>query len=286
MAGLNGNGSALNQLLYPFGIAIDDQGTLFIADYGNDRIVAWKKNAKSGEVVVDGNGGGNQTDQLNRPAAVLIDRTTNSLIISEVGSRRVTRWPIRNGLEGELLVSDVWCNGLAMDHERSLYVSDQERHEVRRYRRGDTEGIVVAGGYQPGSAYNQLNIPRGIFVDHDHSVYIADAHNHRVMKWTKDAREGMVVAGGRANGSSLMHLSFPVDVFVSSSETIYVAEAGNERVTRWIEGSREGRVIVGGNGQGSKANQFHYLERLLFDRQNNLYVADMFNSRIQRFRLK
>ena len=33
-----------------------------------------------------------------------------------------------------------------MDEDGSLYVADQGKHEVRRYRRGESQGIVVAGG--------------------------------------------------------------------------------------------------------------------------------------------
>ena len=274
----------MNQLNFPYGIDINEYGTLFVSDYGNDRIVAWRRNARSGELVIGAKGRGNRTDQLSRPTMVVIDRTMNSFIISEFGNRRVMRWPMRHGIRGDIIVSNVYCNGLATDYDGSVYVSDQERHEVRRYRQGLAEGVIVAGGNGLGSAFNQLNSPRGIFVDKEHSVYVVDTNNHRVMKWTKNAQEGIVVAGDQGNGNSSIQLSFPAGLFVhSTTKTVYVAEAGNNRVTRWSEGTKEGTVIIGGNGQGSNANQFHHSEQLLFDRQNNLYITDHDNHRIQRF---
>ena len=91
--------------------------------------------------------------------------------------------------------SIVW--GLTMDENGSLYVIDEEKHEVRRYRRGESQGTVVAGGNGNGNRLNQLSNPRYVFVDRDHSVYVSDYGNHRVMKWMEGAKEGIVVAGGQ-----------------------------------------------------------------------------------------
>ena len=48
------------------------------------------------------------------------------------------------------------------------------KHEVRRYRRGETNGIVVAGGNGGGAALNQLNNPTYVCVDGEHAVYVSD----------------------------------------------------------------------------------------------------------------
>ena len=84
--------------------------------------------------------------------------------------------------------------GLTMDENGSqsmLFTMD--KHEVRRYRVGDTEGIVVAGGNGKGDRVliNSL-LPYYVFVDRDHSVYVSDVENHRVMKWEEGAKEGIV----------------------------------------------------------------------------------------------
>ncbi|CAF4472792.1 unnamed protein product, partial [Adineta steineri] len=45
-----------------------------------------------------------------------------------------------------------------MDKHGFLYVSDQEKNEVRRWKMGEynNEGIVVAGGNEKGTQLNQL----------------------------------------------------------------------------------------------------------------------------------
>ena len=64
--------------------------------------------------------------------------------------------------------------GLTMDENGSLYIIDREKHEVRRYRRGESQGTVVAGGNGKGNRLDQLSSPEHVFVDRDHSVYVSD----------------------------------------------------------------------------------------------------------------
>ncbi|CAF4294896.1 unnamed protein product, partial [Rotaria sordida] len=151
-----------------------------------------------GQVVAGGNGQGNRLDQLNQPTDVLIDKETDSLIICDPGNRRVVRWSRRSGTtQGEILIDNIKCCGLAMDDQRYLYISDVEKHEVRRYQIGDKNGTLVAGGNGKGDDLNQFNFPTYIFVDQQQTVYGSDYSNHRVMKWNKGAKEGIVVAGGQ-----------------------------------------------------------------------------------------
>ena len=232
VAGGNGYGNALNQLWNPHGLDTDDDNqSIVIADWGNDRIVQWKIGASHGKVIAGGRGQGNRLDQLNWPTDVLIDKETNSLFIADRGNRRVVRWSRRQGTtQGEVIVDNVDCRGLAIDHQRYLYVSDWDKDEVRRYTIGDKNGIVVAGGNARGNQLNQLHDPIYLFVDEEQAVYVSDYYNHRVMKWNKDAKERIVVAGGQGKGSALTQLSYPRGLFVYTSHAIYVADARNDRV--------------------------------------------------------
>ena len=100
----------------------------------------------NGKVIAGGRSEGNRLDQLNCPTDVLIDKATNSLFIADRHNRRVVRWFRRLGTtHGEMIVDNVDCRGLAIDHQRYLYVSDIEKSEVRRYTIGEKNGIVVAG---------------------------------------------------------------------------------------------------------------------------------------------
>ncbi|CAF1248845.1 unnamed protein product [Rotaria sp. Silwood1] len=237
VAGGNERGNGNNQLYYPYGLYVDDDQTVYIADWLNHRIVEWKCGATNGQVVAGGNGEGTGAHQLSYPSDVIVDKERDSLIISNSLNRRVVRWSRRNGINGETIISNIYCCGLTMDENGSLYVADTEKHEVRRYKIGDTQGTVAAGGNGKGNRLDQLFEPRYVFVDRDHSIYVSDYWNHRVVKWKEGAEQGIVVAGGQGQGNSLTQLSYPEGVVVDQLGTVYIADCDNHRILRWPKGA-------------------------------------------------
>ncbi|CAF4670852.1 unnamed protein product [Rotaria sp. Silwood1] len=283
VAGGNGGGNELNQLLGSEGLYIANDQTAYIADYNNHRIMEWKYGATNGKVIAGGNGQGSRADQMSSPSDVIIDKASDSLIICDKTNRRVVRWPRQGGLSGETIISNIDCWGVTMDHDGSLYVCDHHKCEVRRWRIGETHGTVVAGGNGRGEHLDQLNSPLYVFVDYYRTVYVSDSENHRVMKWLEGAREGIVVAGGRGRGNDLTQLSDARGVIVDQWDTVYVADCDNHRIMCWPKGATHGNILVCGNGEGEQANQVIIPAGLSFDRYGNLYVVDWGNHRVQRF---
>ncbi|CAF5160109.1 unnamed protein product, partial [Rotaria sp. Silwood1] len=142
------------------------------------------------------------------------------------------RWPRRNGTSGETIISNIDCRGLTMDENGFLYVVDYVKHEVRRYRRGESQGTVIAGGNGFGDRLDQLHHPHYVFVDRNNSVYVSEHGNGRVMKWVEGAKQGIVVAGVQGYGNGLTQLSIPQGVIVDQLGTVYVADGGNDRIMR------------------------------------------------------
>jgi len=286
VAGGNGRGDQLNQFAHPNAIYVDDdEQAIYIADNANTRIVKWKYGAKNGQVIIGGNGTQNRTDPLDSLLDVAFDKNNDSFLICDFRNRQVLRWSRRNNRKGQIIISNISCFTLAIDHNGDIYVYNDMKSEVRRYREGHTNGILVAGGNGIGSHLNQLECPSSMFIDQDLSIYISDGCNDRVVKWVKDAKQGILVAGGQGRGNSLSQLYSPKGVTVDDLGNIYVVDGGNQRIMRWLPGAREGSVIVGGNGGGQEPNQLYYPSRLSFDRQGNLYVVDQGNNRVQKFDL-
>ncbi|CAF3085003.1 unnamed protein product [Rotaria sp. Silwood2] len=287
VAGGHGYGIATNQLKNPYGLFVDDNQTIAIADYDNHRIVQWKIGDINGQVVAGGNGEGNRLNQLNRPTDVLIDRETDSFIICDRDNRRVVRWSRRSGtIEGAILVDNIKCFGLAMHGQRHLYISDTRKHNVRRYQIENKNGVIVAGGNGKGASLNQFNFPTYIFVDQQQTVYVSDYYNHRVMKWNKDAKQGIIVARDQDEGNSATQLWYPEGLFVDMLGTIYVVDSVKHRVMRWSNGTQQSSVIFGGNGRGEGVNQLNAPIGLASDRHDKLYVTDAGNHRVQRFSIE
>ncbi|CAF3701059.1 unnamed protein product [Rotaria sp. Silwood1] len=239
----------------------------------------------NGEVVAGGNRQENRNDQLDGPLKVIVDKQSDCLINCDYYNKRIVRWPGQNGTSRETIISSIACWGMIMDYDGYLYVSNYEKHEVKRWKIGDIDGTIVAGENEQGGGFNQLSYPHYIFVDQNHSVYVSDYDNHRVIKWMKGAKQGIVVAGGQSSGNDLKQLACPHGVMIDELRTVYVADRYNHRVMRWLKGATQGSVVVGGHGQGAQANQSNYPCDLSFDRQNNLYVLDSGNQRIQKFHI-
>ncbi|CAF3558931.1 unnamed protein product, partial [Rotaria socialis] len=254
VSGGNGKGGATNQLNYPYGLFVDDDQTVVIADYWNNRIIQWKNgDTTNGQVVAGGNGQGNGLNQFQWPTDVLIDKDTDSLIICDHGNRRVVRWSRRSGTtQGEILIDNIYCWGLAMDEQRYLYVSDREKHEVRRYQLGEKNGTLVASGNGQCCGLNQFSNPTYLFVDRQQNLYVSDYseknkgglqnppkrfckpplffseyNNYRIMKWNKGAKEDILFAGGQDHGNALTQLHSPYGLFIDTLDTLYVADWGN-----------------------------------------------------------
>jgi sugar lactone lactonase YvrE len=267
VVGGNGEGTKLDQLSQPHGLYVDEDNTIFVADTGNHRIVAWKCDAATGIVVAGGNGEGDQHDQLSHPTDVIVHKASDSLFICDRNNRRIIQWPRHNGTTGKILISGFDCYSLTMNNQEFLYVSSPAENLIRRFRLDESRITVVAGGNGKGDRLHQLNLPYCIFVDQADSLYVSDEQNHRVITWMKDETEGRLVAGGQGHGNNLKRLGAPRGVVVDQCGTI-------------------GSIIVGGNGAGEHSNQLNSPEGLSFDQQGNLYVVDRLNSRVQRFNIE
>ncbi len=61
-----------------------------MTDDGNDRIMRWMKGATQRNIIVGGNGRGEQSNQLNGPVGLSFDRHGN-LYVVDYGSDRVQK---------------------------------------------------------------------------------------------------------------------------------------------------------------------------------------------------
>ncbi|CAF1442580.1 unnamed protein product [Adineta steineri] len=276
-------GNKLNQLQSPSSIFIDDDKTIYIVDSQNGHIIKWKSDENYVETVAGGDGIGKEINPLIYPINMIINKENDCFIIDDFQNKRIMQYSRQNNETGQIIMSNINCYGLAIDKYGFIYVSDYEKHEVRKFKIGDQNGKIVAGGNGRGTNLNQLNCPTFMFVDDDCSLYISDCANHRIIKWLKDAKQGVIVAGGNGEGSSFKQLSGPKGIIVDEFNQIYVADYGNNRVMCWVEGATKGSIVVGGNGCGEELNQLFYPMGLSFDQQRNRYVVDSGNNRIVKF---
>jgi sugar lactone lactonase YvrE len=251
------------RLFLPTDIALDQRGSVFIADRDNHAI---RRIDASGVIttVAGGNGSGYAGDGgparaalLNHPRGIALD-CTGSIFFTDRHNNAVRRVDPSGiittvvggngqGYRGEgRPARHARLNhprGIALDWDGNLYVTDYLNHRIRRV---DSNGIIttVAGGNGPGytgdfgpARWAQLNKPSGVAFGRD-AMYVTEHENHCVRRVD---RAGFIstVAGGHGSGfggdggrAALGRLHWPSGIAVGADGCIYVADRNNDVVRR------------------------------------------------------
>ncbi len=200
------------QLRLPSGVATDEEGNIYIADFGNNRVRKVDPSgiittvAGTGEGGYAGDGGPGASAQLSRPFALALDEA-GALYISDFGNGRVRRLgpdgnittvaggdaatqPAAEGHAPEPALGPV--TGLAFDENGNLLLADQFRFRIRRLEADGTLTTVAGSGSssQPGeggpATAASLSYPSGVATDGAGNIYVADQDGNRIRKISPD----------------------------------------------------------------------------------------------------
>lgn len=97
VAGGNGLGPSLNQLSWPCSFAVSSKdGSIYVADNGNNRIVRWMINATEGIIVAGSPNAlaGTTALLLNAPFEVKFDANETFVYVSDLSNNRIQRFPM------------------------------------------------------------------------------------------------------------------------------------------------------------------------------------------------
>ena len=286
--GYDGDGGPATEaaLSWPYGVAVDAAGNVYVADSGNHRVRRIdaltgriETLAGTGEEDYGGDGGPATEAALSAPEGVAVD-AAGSVYVADSRNQRVRRIDALTGRIETLAGMGTGAYGysgdggpateaalsfpvgVAVDAAGNVYVADTGNHRVRRIDastgRIETLAGTEEGGYSGdgGPATEAaLYLPRGVAVDAAGNVYVADTGNHRVRRI--DASTGWIetLAGTGEKGysgdglsSTEAALSFPIGVAVDAAGNVYVADSGNGRVRVIRAGVRIG-VPLGSSGE-------------------------------------
>jgi sugar lactone lactonase YvrE len=279
-------------------LAFGPDGSLFVGDYGNYRVMKLQEGSLVGSIVAGTGVKGNSTTRLNAPTAIVVDESSN-IYIGDDYNCRVMLW-LNNSSSGVRVAGTGSCSntastfyltaGLAVDSQKTIYLSDQNNNRVMKWKQNATTGTLIAGTGVIGNGSQQFFYPYGIYLDELNSyLYIADSKNHRIQRYYLGVTTNVTtVAGGNGPGSGNNQLDTPYGVCVSKKTgAIYIADTINNRVQRWSPGATSGVTIagiVGINGIASTLLNSPVFVALS-PNETFLYVSDNGNNRVQRFEL-
>lgn len=209
-AGFSGDGGpAISAQLYlPYGIAVDNNGAIYISDTSNRRV---RK--------VDSNG--------------LINTIAG---IGATGS---------NGDGGLAINAKLTPYGISVDGAGNVYFVDASGGRIRKI---DTGGLISTVAGKGGVGFSgdggmateaRLAYPYGVALDGSGNIYIADSSNNRIRKVdttgiiTTIAGNGDNSYSGDGGPAISAALKNPSGVTVTDSGIIYIADTNNNRIRKF-----------------------------------------------------
>lgn len=205
---INGSsGNSNSSLNLPWGISINADSSVLMADAANHRVLLVHQNSSTGIVVAGGGGG------LTFPAKGIFDpKISSNLYVLDSGGGRLMLWSNISLVNGTHLFGSQGSNlsqlksahGFYLSSNRSFYIADRTNHRILLWLWNASTGIVIAGESNiPGNDAFHLKFPTDIVVDEKlGQMYVADSGNHRILKYTIGSFNGTVVAGGNGPGTN------------------------------------------------------------------------------------
>jgi uncharacterized protein (TIGR03437 family) len=268
--GPNSSGPATSIALdFPSGLAVDDQGNLFIADASFEVIRKVTPSGMLSPVVgngsfgFSGDGGPAIKAQLNAPWGVALDGR-NNLFIADFGNQRI-REVLANGTINTV------AGGGAID---LLAVA---------------VGTAVATDAQLKVAVYGLGVQSGMATDVNGNVFFAETGSGLVRKISPDGSMTTVAGGGSCSGQNTCplgdggpatsaYLQYPTGVAVDGKGNLFIADYGNIRVRRvtpdGIITTVAGNGALGFSGDGGQATAAQInAQAIAVDAAGNLFIA-------------
>jgi hypothetical protein len=191
--------------------------------------------------------GSNDTENLNRPASVVVYPKTNEVFVADgYGNRRV----------------------IVFDADTGAY----KRHWGAYGNKPDDNAPLKRSYEGPGSP--QFALVHGIRISNDDLVYVADRKNNRIQVFRIDGtfvKEGYVERKTSASEGTAGDIAFSPD---KQQKFFYVPDGPDKKV--WI-GNREKLEIVGffGGHGGTGVAEFSHIHSIDTDSKGNVYITQV-----------
>ena len=317
-----GRNALARNLNQPYHMAVDGAGNLYVADYGNNRVLRiavatglTTTVAGNGVFGFAGDGGPATLASLARPYGLAVDGSGN-LLISDNGNDRVRRVSASTGViatvagggtgdDGRPAVEASLSrpDGIALDGAGNLYIADYGHHRVRVV--SASTGIIstVAGDGTKGSSGDGLpatsasvGYPSCVAVDASGSVFVGLMYSSVLRKVSSATGVITTFAGDRTYGfggdggpATAATFSEIWGVKVDRAGNVLVADSANNRIRRISASTGIVTTIVGngtrgpsGDGGPATAAGIYWPEGIALDQAGDLYVSEAGAGRIRR----
>jgi sugar lactone lactonase YvrE len=195
-------GSENGNFKYPFGIAVNSNGFVYVSESGNNRV---QKFTTDGQFVAKWGSYGSGDGEFNYPLDIVID-TNGYVYVADTGNNRVQKFTADGqfvakwGSEGVGNGKFDRPRGIAVDSSDFVYVADENNHRIQKFT---SNGQFITKFGEFGSDPGQLNNPGGVCISTNGKMYVADSSNNRIQVFSQDGSsstlkpyKAIIIAGG------------------------------------------------------------------------------------------
>ncbi|KAL4616921.1 E3 ubiquitin-protein ligase TRIM71-like [Arapaima gigas] len=276
VASFGGEGDRDGQLCRPWGICVDKEGYIMVADRSNNRIQIFKPNGtfhrKFGTQ-------GSRPGQFDRPAGIACDNQRR-IIVADKDNHRIQvftfegQFLLKFGERGAKNGQFNYPWDVAVNSEGKILVSDTRNHRIQLF---SPDGIFLNKYGFEGALWKNFDSPRGVAFNHEGHLVVTDFNSHRLLVIQPDCQSARFLGSeGSANGQFLR----PQGVAVDQENRIIVADSRNHRIQ-----------VFEANGNflckfGSPGNNFEQMDRpsgVAVTPDGMIVVVDFGNNRILLF---
>lgn len=272
--GCEGEGDG--QLCRPWGICVDKEGYVVVADRSNNRIQIFKPcgafHHKFGSL-------GSRPGQFDRPAGVACD-SQRRIVVADKDNHRVQvftfegQFLLKFGEKGTKNGQFNYPWDVAVNSEGKILVSDTRNHRVQLF--APDGSFLNKYGFE-GALWKHFDSPRGVAFNHEDHLVVTDFNNHRLLVIRPDCQSARFLGSeGTGNGQFLR----PQGVAVDQENRIIVADSRNHRIQIF---EPNGNFLCKFGSHGSSFGQMDRPSGVAVSPDGAIVVVDFGNNRILKF---
>ena len=259
----------------PYGVAVDKNGQLIVAECNSHCISVYDKEGKIAFVSV---GPGRKKSQFNSPRGVAVTNDGHILVTDDHRLQKLApadgRCIMSVGSKGKGPLNFSHPVGIAVHPSTGqIYIADDGNHRIQVINDDFTYSHSFGS---KGRAPGQLNSPQDVALDAVGNVYVVSWNNHCIDAFTSDGKH-LRQFGSRGSGDG--QLIHPVSIAIDTKGLVYVTERFNSRVSIF---TTSGQFIrhLGHDFEECGEEEFSCLCSITIDAFGNLYVSDSGSHRV------